>query len=517
MSLVRHFREFKQRRESDSLQGGPGPPIELQQVGIVSLRVSTLNVQPPLPVSNISVVAQAIQSCSGTEAVVQTQPSVNGCPEPPVASRPSPSPFAQTSSIKANTAAEIDASIPAAEYDSLARLQPVPSTRNIRKQIVKHTVEVKAENNIVTKLFTRETASLPSLLVTEVDEFEDEEAESKYQKFADFLRTASNDLARPENDPLKYFRGRWIELDQVMLQSPEAGTQPQPYIRFAGPRDELEVKILHSSLSKRTIRKHYFPPLKICYALQKAVTLTSGAYDVVPLRQAYFNYSSSTSDLVESVFDFEIQQDDYDDDIEAPLIIDSRPTKIGIVFRPPRIELLQRAYGWILKTFWPIEMDVTILGLQGCGKSSLLRVLAGGEYALDSIPTVGFNMMRIQKGHVTLRCWDVGGQPRFRPMWERYCRGVNIIVFVVDASDFELIPIAKEELHELLGKPTLEGIPLLVLGNKCHREDRLSVDELVEELDLELLGRREVSCYGISAKEETNLDAVLQWLISRAP
>lgn len=24
--------------------------------------------------------------------------------------------------------------------------------------------------------------------------------------------------------------------------------------------------------------------------------------------------------------------------------------------------------------------------------------------------------------------WDLGGQPRFRPMWERYCRGVNAIV-----------------------------------------------------------------------------------------
>jgi len=166
MSLVRHFRELQQRHESDSLQGGPGPPIELQQAEIVSLRVSTLTVQPPLPVSNISVVAQAIQSCSGTEAVVQTPPIVNGCPEPSVAPHTSSSPFAQTSSIKANTAAEIEASIPVAEYDSLARLQPVPSTRNIRKQIVKHTVEVKAQNNIVTRLFTRETASLPSLSVT---------------------------------------------------------------------------------------------------------------------------------------------------------------------------------------------------------------------------------------------------------------------------------------------------------------------------------------------------------------
>jgi hypothetical protein len=45
--------------------------------------------------------------------------------------------------------------------------------------------------------------------------------------------------------------------------------------------------------------------------------------------------------------------------------------------------------------------------------------------------------------------------------------------------------------------------------------DHLSVDELIEELDLKTVLRREVSCYGISAKEETNLDAVLNWLIAR--
>ena len=26
------------------------------------------------------------------------------------------------------------------------------------------------------------------------------------------------------------------------------------------------------------------------------------------------------------------------------------------------------------------------------------------------------------------RSWDLGGQPRFRSMWERYCRGVNAMV-----------------------------------------------------------------------------------------
>lgn len=161
-------------------------------------------------------------------------------------------------------------------------------------------------------------------------------------------------------------------------------------------------------------------------------------------------------------------------------------------------------------------MDVTIIGLQNAGKTSLLRVLAGGEFTIDSIPTVAFNKKEVKKGHVSISCWDLGGQPRFRSMWERYCRGVNAIIFVVDSADRDAVPVAKEELHGLLEKPTLDGIPLLILGNKSDIDGKMSVDELIEALDLKKITHREISCYGISAKEETNLNAVLQWLVARS-
>ena len=87
--------------------------------------------------------------------------------------------------------------------------------------------------------------------------------------------------------------------------------------------------------------------------------------------------------------------------------------------------------------------------------------------------------------------------------------------YIVDAADKDAMSIAKEELHGLLEKQVLDGIPLLVLGNKSDLPEKLSVDELIEALDMKSISHREVSCYGISAKEETNLDAVLQWLIKK--
>jgi ADP-ribosylation factor-like protein 8 len=88
--------------------------------------------------------------------------------------------------------------------------------------------------------------------------------------------------------------------------------------------------------------------------------------------------------------------------------------------------------------------------------------------------------------------------------------------FIVDSADSPALPVARDELHALLEKPYLDGIPLLVLGNKSDLPEKLSVDQIIEALNLKDVTRREVSCYGISAKEETNLDAVLQWLIAKA-
>lgn len=105
-----------------------------------------------------------------------------------------------------------------------------------------------------------------------------------------------------------------------------------------------------------------------------------------------------------------------------------------------------------------------------------------GQFSEDMIPTVGFNMRKITKGNVTIKVWDIGGQPRFRSMWERYCRGVNAIVYMVDAADSEKIEASRNELHNLLDKPQLSGIPVLVLGNKRDLPHALDENGLIERM-----------------------------------
>ncbi|CAA6662986.1 unnamed protein product [Spirodela intermedia] len=171
---------------------------------------------------------------------------------------------------------------------------------------------------------------------------------------------------------------------------------------------------------------------------------------------------------------------------------------------------------WLRSLFFKQEMELSLIGLQNAGKTSLVNVIATGGYSEDMIPTVGFNMRKVTKGNVTIKLWDLGGQPRFRSMWERYCRAVSAIVYVVDAADRETLSISRSELHDLLSKPSLSGIPLLILGNKIDKPESLSKQEFAEQMGVKSITNREVYYFMISCKNSTNINSVIDWLVKHS-
>ena len=111
---------------------------------------------------------------------------------------------------------------------------------------------------------------------------------------------------------------------------------------------------------------------------------------------------------------------------------------------------------------------------------------------------------------------------------------MNAIVWVLDSSDHSTFQTAQAELHALLDKPELRGIPLLVsqaaleaqsactlasgalplmdtqvLANKNDLPDHASVDEVIKALALSTITNREVSCYSISGKSSRPLTGPL--------
>ena len=172
-------------------------------------------------------------------------------------------------------------------------------------------------------------------------------------------------------------------------------------------------------------------------------------------------------------------------------------------------------FDWFKSLFFNKELEIAIVGLQNAGKSTFVESILTGEYYEETAPTVGFNYRMIKKDKVTFKVWDMGGQARFRESWEKYCRTASVIIYVVDAADEGNLEIAKLNLATLLAYPTLDGIPLLVLGNKNDLEEALTSEKLSAYLELENFEGRLLACYSISCKNQNNIDVVLKWLSER--
>ncbi|KAI5990018.1 Arl8a protein [Pisolithus albus] len=168
---------------------------------------------------------------------------------------------------------------------------------------------------------------------------------------------------------------------------------------------------------------------------------------------------------------------------------------------------------WLSSILFAKAAEVAVVGLQASGKTSFVNVINSGQWSEDVVPTVAFNYRKVRKGAVTFKIWDVAGQPKFRSMWERYCHGMDAIVFIVDSADHDKFDTARFELHQLLSHPGLTGVPLLVLGNKNDISTHASVKDLIRELELNKIQNRPVSC---SMKSRHNLDIVLRWLTDRS-
>ncbi|KAL9939887.1 hypothetical protein V8E36_001704 [Tilletia maclaganii] len=212
-------------------------------------------------------------------------------------------------------------------------------------------------------------------------------------------------------------------------------------------------------------------------------------------------------------------------------------------------------YDWLLSFFRSLfsskHLEICVVGLQSAGKTSLVNLLSSGQFSEEVVPTVGFNMRKVRNGSTTIKVWDIGGQPRYRTLWARYCSGVSAIVFVVDSaipitsSSYQpaaSLPlpsaanadagsggavnpaaivdpwvISREELHTLLERPALAGIPLLVLATKNDIKGAATVEEVIRVMQLHGVTNREVSCYSISSKSQVNIDVTLRWLCARSP
>eukprot|EP01038_Epipyxis_sp_PR26KG_P015829 gene15829-21443_t len=170
---------------------------------------------------------------------------------------------------------------------------------------------------------------------------------------------------------------------------------------------------------------------------------------------------------------------------------------------------------YLRRLFFSKKLEVVLVGLENSGKTTLLHVLSDGT-PVETTPTIGLNVRMVKKGGVSMKCWDLGGQEKYRSEWGRFTRGCNVIIFVVDANAMHLLPDAKKELHRLLEDKELARTALLVVANKIDLEPHASEPVLIRELNLDYIVDNPWMIIPCSAIKTINVDEILQWLIREA-
>ncbi|KAL6132342.1 hypothetical protein ACLB2K_070713 [Fragaria x ananassa] len=131
--------------------------------------------------------------------------------------------------------------------------------------------------------------------------------------------------------------------------------------------------------------------------------------------------------------------------------------------------------------FGNTEMRVVMLGLDAAGKTTILYKLHIGE-VLSTVPTIGFNVEKVQYKNVMFTVWDVGGQEKLRPLWRHYFNNTDGLIYVVDSLDRERIGRAKEEFQAIISDPFMLNSVILVFANKQDMKGAMSPMEVCEGL-----------------------------------
>lgn len=79
---------------------------------------------------------------------------------------------------------------------------------------------------------------------------------------------------------------------------------------------------------------------------------------------------------------------------------------------------------------------------------------------------------------------DVGGEEKLRPYWRHYYTGTQGVLFVVDASDRERLPLAALELRTLANDEQLAEAVIAVAVNKTEAPGAMSLQEVQRSMDL---------------------------------
>lgn len=129
------------------------------------------------------------------------------------------------------------------------------------------------------------------------------------------------------------------------------------------------------------------------------------------------------------------------------------------------------------------ETRLVVLGLDAAGKTTFLTKLALGD-PRTVVPTVGFNVQRLDFRNIHFTIWDVCGQEKTRPLWVLYLDNTQAMVYIIDSNDRQRIDESIEELDKIIREPSIKGKPLLIFCNKQDLPNAMQAEEISRKISL---------------------------------
>lgn len=219
------------------------------------------------------------------------------------------------------------------------------------------------------------------------------------------------------------------------------------------------------------------------------------------------------NELLNNGSDYSFNDEIEIDNLLISMFIDIRRYGDEIIEKSLEIE-----YYYQRESFYKIFL----FGVDEVGKSSLVRRLRTGEFNDNYFtPTRKFNIEYIQsEERGLLAFWDMPGQQSFRKKWLIGLQDSNIIVYMIDIANQRRFEESKKEFWNILNRSELNGIPLLIIGNKtdlmkyseddCNTQLQKLEQEISEVFNFEKIRNREWQYLSTSVKTNFNVDTVIQ-------
>jgi len=121
-------------------------------------------------------------------------------------------------------------------------------------------------------------------------------------------------------------------------------------------------------------------------------------------------------------------------------------------------------------------IKVSIIGLGGVGKTSLLHLICGKEIDLEYVPTIDVDITSFNGEELdiprSIVLWDFAGQSNFRSLWKSLLDSTDIALIVLDSS-FENVNYSKDIIRDILDKH-YKNVLVIGIANKQDLPHRLT-------------------------------------------